>query len=80
MADFMSATTVPGGRSPASGVSGRAGAGSLAWLKQIRASGHAQRGYWLSVASIAAGVAGLLAVLAVGMVAYFGLAISLDHR
>jgi hypothetical protein len=114
MADFMSATTVPGGRSPASGVSGRARAGSLAWLrqanrwalvslplsvlwleglgsalgimaavialKQIRASGHAQRGYWLSVASIAAGVAGLLAVLAVGMVAYFGLAISLDHR
>lgn len=46
MADFVSATTAPGGRSPASGVSGRAGAGSLA----------------------------------AGMVAYFGLAISLDHR
>lgn len=49
MADFTSATTVPGGRSPASGVSGR-------------------------------GAAGLLAVLAMGMVACFGLAISLGHR
>lgn len=45
MADFTSATTVPGGRARASGVSGRAGA-----------------------------------VLAAGMVAYLGLAISLDHR
>ena len=49
-------------------------------LKQIRASGHGQRGYWLAVASIAVGVAGLLAVLVLGMVAYLGLAISLDHR
>jgi hypothetical protein len=49
-------------------------------IKQIRASGHDQRGYWVSVASIAVGVAGLLAVLVLGMVAYLGLAISLDHR
>ena len=49
-------------------------------IRQIRASGHDQRGYWLSVASVAAGVAGLLAVIVVGMVAYLGLAISLDHR
>jgi hypothetical protein len=49
-------------------------------IRQIRAGGHEQRGYWLSVASIAAGVAGLLAVLVLGMVAYFGMAISLDHR
>ena len=47
MADFTSATTVAGGRPPASWAPGRAG---------------------------------LLAVVAAGMVAYFGLAISLDHR
>ena len=49
-------------------------------IRQIRAGGHEQRGYWVSVASIAVGVAGLLAVLVVGMVAYFGMAISLNHR
>lgn len=63
MADFMSAATVPGRRSPASGGSGRAGARGLAWP-----------------ASIAAGAAGLLAVPGGGMVAYFGLTISLGHR
>jgi hypothetical protein len=49
-------------------------------IKQVRASGHDQRGYWLCVASIAAGLAGLVAVLVLGMVAYLGLAISLGHR
>jgi hypothetical protein len=121
MADYMSASAVPGSRVPGSRVpgsrvpaSGRAGAGSLAWLRQankwalvslplsaawleglgsalgimvaviairqIKADGHRQRGYWVSVASIAVGVAGLLAVLVMGMVAYLDMAISLGHR
>ena len=115
MADFTSATTVPGRsaaarRAPAA----RARAGNLAWLRQanawalvslplsllwleglgsalgilaaaiairqIKGGDHRQRGYWLSVASIAVGVAGLLAVLVLGTVAYLSMAISLGHR
>ena len=65
MGEYTSASTVPASRV-------RAGS--------FRASGHDQRGYCISIASIAVGVAGLLAVLVAGMVAYLGLAISLDHR
>jgi hypothetical protein len=49
-------------------------------IRQIRASDLNQRGYWLSVSSIAVGVAGLLAVLVLGMVAYFHLATSIAPR
>jgi hypothetical protein len=49
-------------------------------IRQIKADDHQRGGYWLSVASIAVGLAGLLAVLILGMVAYLGLAISLGHR
>ena len=49
-------------------------------LRQIRASGHEQRGYWVAVAGLAGGAAGLLAVIVMGTVSLLGWVTGLGHR
>lgn len=49
-------------------------------LRQIRASGYGQRGYWVAVAGLAAGAAGLLAVIVMGAASLVGWVTGLGHQ